>query len=137
MDLGAVMDEMALALGQLTGLRVASHPPARVSPPAGYLDYPQSVVFDETYGRGSDQITDLPIVLVTSRVTDRTARDTVAAWASGDGPKSVKAAMEAWSWTSCDEVTVTTCEFDFAPIAGTDYLVAIFKATIVGQGKRN
>jgi hypothetical protein len=129
------MDEVAAALGQITGLNVFAYPPPRITPNAGYLDYPQSVDFDQEYQRGGDRITDLPIVLVTSRLTDLTARDTVAAWTSGSGPKSVKAALEKRSWTSCDDLTVTSVEFDFAPIGDVPYLVAIFKATAVGPGE--
>jgi len=135
MRLDQVMDEVAAALANITRLRVFAFPPQSLTPPAGYVSYPQSVDFDQTYGRGEDQITDLPIVLVGSKVTDRAARDLVAAWASGDGEQSVKAALEAWSWTSCDDLTVTSCEFDVETIAGTPYLAVMFKATAVGPGE--
>lgn len=136
MRLNAVMDEAAAAAKQITGLReVFPYPPGSLTGPSGYVSYPQSVDFDEAYQRGEDRITDLPIVLVVGKATDRAARDTVAAWASGDGPQSVKAAMEAWSWTSCDDLTVTSCEFDVEMIAGVPYLAAIFKATAVGAGE--
>lgn len=134
MRLNAVMDEVAAALTQITGLRVLAYPPETLVPPAGYVSYPQSVDFDEAYGRGEDRLTDLPIVLVASKVTTRAARDTVAAWASGDGPKSVKRALEAWEWTTCDDLTVTSCEFDVERIGGVPYLAAMFKATVVGPG---
>jgi hypothetical protein len=134
MRLSDVMDEVARVLRRITGLRVTAYPPATVSPPAGYVSYPQSIDFDETYGRGEDRFVDLPIVLVASKVTDRTARDTVTAWAAGDGEKSVKAAMEAWPWRTCDDLTVTSVEFDVEMIAGVPYLAAMFKATVVGSG---
>lgn len=137
MRLDAVMDEVAQALQQITGLRVTAYPPETLVAPGGYVSYPKSVDFDETYGRGQDQLTDLPIVLVASKVTTRAARDTVAAWASGDGPKSVKRAMEARTWTTCDDLTVTSCEFDVERIAGTPYLAAMFKATVVGPGEED
>jgi len=135
MRLGAVMDEAAKVLEEITGLRVKPEPPESLSGPAGYVSYPQSVDYDETFGRGQDQITDLPLVLVADKVTARSARDRVAAWASGDGPQSVKRAFEAHSWESCDSVTVTSCEFDVETIAGTPYLAAVFKATAVGPGE--
>jgi hypothetical protein len=134
MRLDAVMDEVAQALEQITGLRVSAFPPETLTPPAGYVSYPQSVDFDEAYQRGEDQFTDLPIVLVTGKATPRSARNTVTAWASGDGPKSVKRALEAWSWTTCDDLTVTSCEFDVELIAGVPYLAVMFKATVVGPG---
>lgn len=137
MRLDLVMDEVAAALEQITRLRVFAYPPDTLSDPAGYVSYPLSIDFDETYGRGEDRFTDLPIVLVASRVTDRSARDTVAGWSSGDGPKSVKRAMEAWSWTTCDDLTVTSVEFGVERIGTDEHLTAMFKATVVGQGKED
>jgi hypothetical protein len=137
MRLNLVMDEVAKALEQITGLRVFAYPPETLVPPAGYVSYPGSVDFDQTYQRGEDQFTDLAVVLVASKVTTRAARDTVAVWASGDGPKSVKRALETWEWATCDDVTVTSCEFDVEKIAGVPYLAAMFKATVVGPGEED
>jgi hypothetical protein len=133
--LDKVMDEVAAALREITGLSVLSHPPETLTPPAGYVSYPQSVDYDETYGRGQDQFTNLPIVLVASKVTTKAARDRVTQWASGDGPKSVKRALESWRWQTCDDLTVTSCEFDVERVAGVPYLAAMFKATVVGPGE--
>ncbi|MET8150249.1 hypothetical protein ACIBSW_13160 [Actinoplanes sp. NPDC049668] len=137
MRLDKVMDEVAQALEQITGLRVFAYPPETLVPPAGYVSYPQSVDFDEAYQRGEDRFTDLPIVLLASKVTTRAARDTVTQWASGDGPKSVKRALEAWTWTTCDDLTVTSCEFDVEKVGGVSYLAAMFKATVVGPGEED
>jgi hypothetical protein len=135
MNLDDVMDEVAAVLAQISGLRVHAYPPDSLTDPAGYVSYPQSVDFDQTYGRGEDQFTDLPMVLVASRVTDRAARTTVSRWAAGSGAQSVKAHMEAHTWQSCDDLTVTSCEFDIETIAGQPYLAAVFKATVVGPGE--
>jgi hypothetical protein len=135
MNLDAVMDEAATVLTEITGLRVFGYPEATITPPAGYVSYPQSVDFDETYGRGEDRFTDLPMVLLAGDPTQSRTRDTISAWASGDGPQSVKAHMESHTWTSCDDLTVTSCEFDVETIAGVPYLAAMFKATVVGSGE--
>lgn len=135
MKLAAVMDEVAAALAEITGLRVTAWPPETVSGPSGYVSYPLSVDFDQAYQRGEDGYRDLPIVLVVGKATTRAARDTVAGWASGAGPKSLKRAMEERSWTTCDDLTVTSCEFDVEMIAGVPYLAAMFKATVVGPGE--
>jgi len=132
--LDLIMDEVAAALTQITGLRVTAYPPETLSPPAGYVSYPQSVDYDQAYQRGEDRLTDLPIVLLSSNVTTRAARDTVAAWASGDGPKSIKRALEEWPWTTCDGLSVTSCEFDVEKVGAVPYLAAMFKATVVGPG---
>jgi hypothetical protein len=135
MKLDKVMDEVASVLEQITGLRVFAYPPPTLVPPAGYVSYPLSIDFDQAYQRGEDGFRDLPMVLLVAKVTDRTARDTVAAWAAGDGPKSVKARMEAHEWVTCDDLTVTSVEFDVERVAGVDYLAAMFKATVVGPGE--
>lgn len=135
MRLDAIMDEVAVVLNRITGLRVTAYPPPTITPPAGYVSYPQAVDFDTTYGRGEDTVRDLPIVLLSGKAVDRAARDTVAAWAAGDGPRSVKAAMEAHAWTSCDDLTVTSCEFDVETIGAVPYLAIMFKATAVGTGE--
>jgi hypothetical protein len=135
MRLNEVMDEAAAVLARISGLRVFAYPAAEVTPPAGYVSYPQSINFDQAYQRGEDGFTDLPMVLLVGEPTEPRTRDTVAAWASGDGPQSVKRAMEEHSWRSCDDLTVTSCEFDVEMIAGVPYLAAMFKATVVGQGE--
>lgn len=135
MDLAAVMDEVADVLSTITGLRVFAYPPATLSAPGGYVSYPQSVDFDEAYQRGSDQFTDLPIVLLAGRPTEKSSRDTVARWAKGSGTGSLKAAMEAHTWTTCDDLTVSSAEFDVEKVGGNDYLAVMFKATVVGPGE--
>jgi hypothetical protein len=135
MRLDAVMDEVAEALETFTGLNVFSYPPATLSAPAGYVSYPLSIDFDKAYQRGEDQYTDLPIVLLAGKANDKSARDKVAAWAAGDGPGSVKRALESRSWLTCDDLTVTSCEFDLEQVGQVPYLAAMFKATVVGPGK--
>lgn len=136
MRLGEVMDEVAAAVKTITGLQeVYPYPPPTLTAPSGYVVYPESVNYDGAYGRGEDQFTDLGIVLAVGKPTEISARDTVAAWASGDGPHSIKRALEAWSWTTCDDLTVTSCEFITDTVADVPYLAAMFKATVVGSGK--
>lgn len=133
-NIAAVMDEAAQVLQRVTGLRVRPYPPGSITPPAGYLSYPQMISFDETYGRGEDRFIDLPMVLLVGKATERSARDAVAQWSAGAGPKSVKALMEDHDWQSCDDLRVTSVEFDVERVAGVDYLAAMFKATVVGPG---
>lgn len=135
MILAKVMDEAAEVLRSITGLQVFAYPPETIVPPAGYVSYPRSVDFDETYGRGCDQFTDMPIVLLTGKVTTRAARDRAAQWASGSGKGSVKALAEAHTWQSCDGLAITSAEFDVEKIAGVPYLAVMFKATAVGSGE--
>lgn len=133
--LDLVMDEAAEVLEQITGLRVFPFPAPSIVAPAGYVSYPASIDFDETYQRGTDQYTDLPMVLLAGKPTEISSRNTIAEWVASDGARSVKALMEAHTWTSCDDLTVTSAEFDVETVAGVPYLAAMFKATVVGPGK--
>lgn len=135
MRLNEVMDEAASVLAQISGLRVHAWPAGTVTPPAGYVSYPSSVDYDQAYQRGEDGLTDLAMVLLAGDPTERRTRDVVAGWASGGGPKSVKRAMEGHEWTTCDDLTVTSCEFDVEIVAGVPYLAVMFKATVVGPGE--
>ncbi len=137
MNLAKVMDEAAEVLEQVSGLRVFPYPPANINAPAGYVSYPRSIDFDQTYGRGTDQFTDLPMVLLAGKATDRSARDTVAGWCAGTGTTSVKQFMEGHRWVQCDDLTIVTCEFDVEVLAGVGYLAAMFKATVQGPGEED
>jgi hypothetical protein len=134
MNLNDVMDEVAAVLDTITGLRVFAYPPPTVVPPAGIVSYPERIDFDQTYGRGMDKITGLPVILVVGKATDRAARDTAGDWASGSGSKSVKAVFEAHPWTSCHVLTVTACTFDVVTIASVDYIAAMFELDVAGSG---
>lgn len=134
MNLAAVMDEVAQVMQQLTKVNVFALPQATITPPAGMVGYPDSIQYDQTYGRGIDQFTDLPIWLVVGKATDLTARDTAALWSAGTGSESIKARMEAHTWTSCDDLTVTAVSFSSVTIGAVTYLAAVFDATVVGPG---
>jgi hypothetical protein len=134
MNLKNLMDEAATVLATITGLRVTAWPPGSVVPPAGIVSYPNRIEYQTTYGRGVNVIRGLPFVLVVGKATERSARDTASAWTAGSGAASVVAAMEAHSWTSCDDLTVTAADFDVVTIAGVDYLAAMFEADAIGPG---
>lgn len=135
MRLDAVMDEVAKAMSQVAGFNVFSYPPATASVPAGFVGYPQSIDFDTTYQRGEDTFTDLPVILLAGEPTEKSSRDIVTGWAAGNGPKSIKAALESWPWTTCDQLIVTSCQFAVIDIAGIEYLAVEFDATVVGPGE--
>lgn len=135
MDLAAIMKELAEVLDQHTGLRVHDHPPATVVPPAGIVGYPDSIDYDQTYGRGMDRIPQLPVWLLTGgKPTDAAARNKVAGWAAGSGDSSIKILLEAHTWASCDVVVVRSAEFGVQTIAGVDYLAVEFSLDIAGNG---
>lgn len=136
MDLAAVMEEIGASVRGVQGLegRTFAYPPPTVTGFAGIVSYPERIEYDLTYGRGMDKIVDLPVLIVVGRATDRTARDRVAQYAAGFGALSVKAAIEAEPHTSFDDVHVTSCEFDVVTIAAVDYITAMFRMDVAGQG---
>lgn len=133
MNLADVMDEIAARLDTLAGLRVSSHPPGSITPPAAIVAYPETYTFDETYVRGIDRMT-LPVVLVVGKASDRAARDALAAYVDGSGASSIKALIEGGTYTTFDTVRVTGVEFDPITIGGTEYMAALFDLDIAGQG---
>jgi hypothetical protein len=134
MDLNLVMDEIAARLDTISGLRCSGFPPPTITPPGGIVSYPDRVEYDGTYGRGIDMITDLPVIVVEGKATDRTARDRIAAYAAGSGARSVKAVLESGTYTSFDVIRVKSAEFDVLTIAGVDYISALFRLDIAGPG---
>jgi hypothetical protein len=133
-DLEAVAAELGVALGAITGLRLPPWGIEKISPPAAIIALPERIDYDSTYGRGSDRYPDLPVIVLVGQPEQRSARKAIAAYADGSGPSSVKAALEAHTYTSCDSVRVAWAEFDTARYAGTDYLAAIFHLDITGKG---
>ena len=133
MNLADVMDEVAAKLDTIAGLRCFAYPADAVQPPAAIVSYPETITFDETYGRGMDRLT-LPVVVVVGKPTDRSSRDALAAYCHGSGARSVKAVVEAGTYTAFDTVRVTSIEFDVVVIAGTDYLAALFDLDVAGAG---
>lgn len=134
MDLEDISGELATALGTIEGLNVPEWGVQRVQSPAVVITLPERIDYDATYGRGSDHIPDLSVIVLVANPTQPTARKAIAAYADGSGAKSVKAAIEAHEYTSCDSVRVAWAEFDSAKYAGTDYLAAIFHLDITGKG---
>ena len=134
MNLDAVADELATALKTIAGLRVPAWGVEKITPPAAIIPLPERIVYDASYGRGSDHFPDLTVIVLVGQPDQRSARKAIAAYADGSGAKSVKAALEARTYTACDSVRVAWAEFDTARYAGGDYLAAIFHLDITGKG---
>lgn len=133
MDLGNVMDEISTRLDTIAGLRCFAYPPPTVVPPAAIVSYPETLTFDETYGRGMDRLS-LPVVVVVGRPTDRATRDNLSLYCDGSGASSVKAVVESGTYAAFHTVRVEDIEFDVVTIAAVDYMAAIFSLDIAGSG---
>jgi len=129
-----VAGELGVALAAVEGLTVAEWGVQRIHPPTALVAMPERVDYDATYGRGSDRFPDWSVFVLVARPTDPVARRAIGEYADGSGAKSVKAAVEAHTYTACDSVRVAWCEFDAVTYAGNDYLAAMFHLDITGQG---
>lgn len=137
MILGDVMDQIGDQLDTINGLRVFRYPPDQPPPaPAAIVTYPDTYTYDATYGRGMDRISDLPVVLLVGKVSDRASRDAIAKYVDGSGAESVKAVIEAGTYTAFDTVRVASVAFDRITFGGqgNEYLAATFTLDIAGQG---
>lgn len=133
MVLADVMDELAGQLDTISGLRVFSWPAETVAVPAAVVGYPETVEFDTTYGRGVDHA-QLPVFVLVGRGSDRAARDELGAYCDGSGPSSVKAVLEAGSYTAMNHVRVASVAFDAINVNSVEYLAATFTVDIYGSG---
>jgi hypothetical protein len=131
MDLGSVMDEVAVRLRTIQGLRVQAFPADSVTAPAAIITYPGDIVFDASYGRGMDTM-DPQVVVLVGNVYKKSTRDLISAYAKGSGPKSIKATLEAVELSVTLRVTGVT--FEVVTIGAVEYLAARFTIEIAGQG---
>lgn len=133
MDLGAVMQAVADRIDTISGLRVYAYPADNIAAPAAVVTYPETYLFDETYGRGMDRM-DLRVVVLVGKVSDRATRGNVAGYVAGSGSSSVKAVVESGTYTAFDSCRVRDVEFDLVAMAGVEYLAATFTIDIAGEG---
>lgn len=131
MVLSDVMAALATQIDTIAGLRVYAWPADAVQPPAAVVGFPESYTYDSTMKRGADELT-LPVWVVVSRVSDRTAATALGAYVDGAGAASVKAVVEAGTYTAMDAVRVTGVEFVPLVIAGADYWSAMFNVFVIG-----
>ncbi len=132
MDLAAVMDEIGEAVDTIRTLKVTPYPADTVTPPAAVVAFPD-ITFDETFGRGSDRYV-LPVYVMAGGRTALAHRNNMAKYLIGAGDTSIKAAIESWSFTSCDTVRVMGVEFEETTFGGVDYPAARFDVDVVGSG---
>jgi hypothetical protein len=135
MDLDAIAEEIGTVLNGTLGLRVPAWGVESVEVPAALVALPERIEYDGTYGRGTDQIPDLPLVILVGAPEERASRKRLSQYSDGAGPSSIKQVLEGHSWTTCDEVNVANVDFDQGvTYAGVTYLAAIFHLDVIGSG---
>lgn len=134
MNLTDVIQEITTQIDTIDGLRVFDYPPDALSPPACIV-FPQTVMFDKTYGRGSDDIV-LSGVIVVSRAQDRAAARALYPFSDGSGVQSIKATVEAGIYTAFDFAHVVDFDdFDIIRVGGIDYWGSTFNINVTGRGE--
>ncbi|MDP9144324.1 MAG: hypothetical protein M3N43_06455 [Actinomycetota bacterium] len=121
--MGQVMDAIGVQLATISGLRVYDFPPKSAQAPFAFVDMPETIRYDQTYGRGSDRMTLQVVVGVASQV-DRASRDQISGYADGT---VVKAAIEATTLCSC---RVTQVSFGAIQLAASTFLGATFEVDV-------
>lgn len=127
LDLPAVMTAIGTQLATISGLRVKAYPSDSAAPPAAIVSLPETVEYDSVAGRGADRVV-IPVTVLVGKVSDRTARDAIARYVSGEGASSVKAAIEAGAVGQT--VRVTTSRVDIVAIGDIEYLGASFDVEV-------
>lgn len=136
MNVEAVAEEMAVKLRAIDGLRAFGYPVARLPMPGAVVSLVDEITFDQTYGRGSDVMSFTVLVMV-ARSDERAAALALMAYLDGSGPQSVKTALDSTdvnTYTSCDEVTVTTAVTGTYTYNDVDAFGAEFTVQVAGRG---
>lgn len=134
MNIAEVMDDLAVQLTVIDGLRVFEYPPGSLVPPAAVVAYPDEILFDSSYQRGADRLT-IPIMVMVGKANDRSSRDRLGIYADGRGSASIKQVIETGRYKAFGSVRVTRATVDVVTMAGTDYLAAVFSLDIIGKGQ--
>lgn len=120
-----IMTDLETQLLTVTGLDVFSFPPAQAVPPFAFVNLPETIVYDASFGRGSDQVT-IEVYVCTGAAIDRDSADALTAWASGDA-SGIKAAIE--ESTSYD-YRVTQATFTQITLAAASYPGVVFSVDV-------
>lgn len=128
-----VADEIVAQLDTIAGLRCYKGPPHSVTPPAAILPLPTTGEFDQTYGRGLDMLTFSLVVLV-GKPDDRVIMKNMGQYLDGSGAASIKAVLQAGTYTTLHSLRVASWETDTVNWQGTEYAAAVFEIEVYGQG---
>lgn len=123
-NVNTVMDAIGTALSTISGLRVFDFVPDSAYPPFAFVDLPEAVTYDNTMTRGTDFAV-FPVFVAVGKLSDRAARDALAAYLAGTGASSIKAAVDSAGLRRVASATV-----DVMTIAAQDFLSAVFQVEV-------
>ena len=132
MTVSTVRDNLKTQLSSISGLRIYDTVPDSINVPAavvGMLD----MDFDATMNRGYDRAT-LDIILITGRMSERSAQNTLDTYLSGSGNSSIKTVVEANKTLSgaVQTLRVTAATSGSIQVSGIDYLAYRFRVELIG-----
>lgn len=119
-------------LGSISGLRTSAIVPDNPNPPMAFIE-PQSINFDQSFGRGMDEL-DFDVTILVQRATDvRTAQNLLDGYCSSTGSQSVKQAIEldrklGGLVQDCRVTGLTS--YGQATYGETTYLAAVFAVKV-------
>lgn len=128
MNVSTVMDQIGTRLATITGLRVFSFAAENAQPPFAMVDYPESVEYDSTMSRGSDEAV-FRVLVGVARNIDRSARKALDDYLDGSGSKSIKAAIEAG--TVGHSARVRRATVSEIVVADTPFVGAVFEVHVI------
>lgn len=139
MNLFTIMTEVDTRLKAIPGLAVDMGFPGKLARVPAAVQYPpERIDYDLTYGRGTDQMSDLIVVVFVSRGTNRQALIDITPYLAGSGTKSIKGKLDFSAtapYASCADFQVVWADLDpTATLAGNNYLAALFHCKITGLG---
>jgi hypothetical protein len=100
MLIDAYLDGVAARLDTIAGLTVTTNPLATIVPPMA-LVFDGDIVYDQSFGRGTDALTVMVMVYVSQTASEESVR-LARLYKSGHGAKSIKLALE--TSTGADDV---------------------------------
>lgn len=126
MGLLEVMTNLGTQLQTVGGFRVYDFPSSRVEPPAAVLSLPETP-YDVTLGGDSCEWI-FPLWVLVSKADDRTSYQEMIPYLEEEGPRSIRAVIEADRTLggACDTVAVVRARPQFAYVGGTEFLAVEF-----------
>lgn len=127
-----VRDNIKTQLSSISGLRIYDIVPDSVNVPAavvGLLD----MEFDASFNRGFDRAS-LDLILITGRMSERSAQNSLDGFLAGSGSGSIKAVLENNKTLSgaCQTLRVTTATSGSLQVGGIDYLAYRYRVELIG-----
>lgn len=134
--IAAIMDEMGMKLGTITGLQVKPWNALSVVPPAAVIELPTDISYHTEYGRGAYSAK-TRVHVVTGRVSDEVSRDVISKFLDTQGDHSIYQRLDSGTdntYTTCHVVSVMDADTATMEMAGIDYIDAVFTIDFVGKG---